>query len=87
MVSLSGESRQGHAEAQFNLGFIYARQEKIIDHYEKSYMWFMLSKHNGNVKTEEHLNVLGNRMKLSQQEQAESMMKTCLDSHYTNCGN
>ena len=48
-------AQQGHADAQFNLGAIYANGEGIPEDYVEAYAWWSVAATNGNKFAEEAL--------------------------------
>ena len=75
-------AKQGHAQAQTNLGFMYEDGSGIAKDRERAYMWYNLSAINGNKRGTKNKDQVAKLMTTAAISKAEKMSKRCLDSDY-----
>lgn len=78
-------ARKGVAQAQFELGLMYAKGEATEASNLKAHMWWNISNHNGYENAANNLRVVTERMNEEEIVQAQQMAQTCFDSSYQDC--
>jgi hypothetical protein len=78
-------AKQGYAQAQINLGFLYEYGNGIARDDIRAYMWYHLSDHNGNQRSAKNKEQIANRMTSTQIAKALKMSTRCLKSGYKHC--
>ena len=77
-------AEQGLAEAQTNLGAMYAFGNGVIKDYVYAHMWGNIASMNGNDKGETLRGYVSEKMTSSQIEEAQRLTKECVKKNY-NC--
>ena len=78
-------AEDGNAEAQYNLGVMYANGRGVLQDYQRAHMWGNLARSNGREETDEFFDYLTPKMTTSDITRAQQMARECLDSGYKNC--
>ena len=73
MVPVGGDA--GDADAQFNLGVMYAKGEGVPVDYVLAYMWFNLVAAQGKKDATDLLGSLGKKMTPAQIEEAQKLAR------------
>ena len=73
LYRLSAE--QGNANAQSNLGLLYAKGRGVLQDYGLAHMWFNLSGSNGNKNAVKNRDTVEKQMTPSQIEKAQEMAR------------
>jgi hypothetical protein len=77
---------QGNADAQFNLGLMYAAGQSVPLDNVRSHMWLALSNANGYADAAATMRDLTAKMTPAEIEHSLDMAKRCQDSNYEYCG-
>jgi hypothetical protein len=78
-------AKQGHANAQYNLGEKYARGEGVLQDNKKAYMWFNLARYNGEKNTKSAFDIMKKLMAPVDIGKAQEASNICLESNYKKC--
>ena len=78
-------AEQGYAEAQYNLGFMYASGEGVPENDVKAYVWWSMAKANGNKSAKDNIEVLKSMMTKEQIAKAQEIGSKCYESDYKDC--
>ena len=76
---------QGDADAQYNLGVMYALGEGVIKDYVYAHMWGNIASMNGNDKGETLRGYVAEKMTSSQIEEAQRLARECVKKNYKGC--
>ena len=76
---------QGHANAQNDLGLMYATGQGVPQDYVRAYMWFSLAAAKGFSEAQQNRDTAAGKMKPAQIEQAQQMARDCEKRNYKNC--
>ena len=79
-------AEQGHADAQFNLGFSFAIGRGVLKNAVIAYMWLTVADANGGANAREARDLLGRDMTRAEISRAPELARTCLISNYQDCG-
>ncbi len=74
-------AEQGHADAQFNLGLMYARGEGVLLDYVLAYMWFNLAAAQGNEEAPKIRGIVAEYMTPDQIAEAQRMAREWMAKH------
>jgi len=74
-------AEQGDAYAQVNLGFMYGTGEGVPMNYVKAYMWYSLSKAQGNEDAAKGLYIIEKEMTPAQIAKAQELAAEWLEKH------
>ena len=78
-------AEQGNAEAQYNLGVMYALGQGVIEDKVYAHMWVNLASLNGFEMSEEINELLAEIMTPSQIEKAQQLARVCVKKNYKGC--
>lgn len=78
-------ARQGHADAQSNLGTMYSRGRGVAQDPVRAAMWFNLAAAAGDSTAETNRNVVERRMTPAQIAQSRQMARNCLQYNFIGC--
>ena len=76
---------QGLAEAQFNLGQVYADGHGVLQDYIQAHMWFNIACANGLLSSESDRDRIAAMMSPTDVSEAQRRAKACMASDYKNC--
>tara|TARA_Y100001934_G_C11918003_1_gene569869 strand:- start:355 stop:660 length:306 start_codon:yes stop_codon:yes gene_type:complete len=76
---------QGHAKAQYTLGFIYGNGQGVKKDHIYAYMWLDLSASNGEKLGDRGRDLIAKEMTPVQISKAKNMVKECKKKKYKNC--
>ena len=76
---------KGHAEAQNNLGFMYANGDGVIQDYVYAYMWFNIAASQGNKDAIKNRDIVAQEMTSSQIAKAQKLARKCVRKKYKGC--
>jgi TPR repeat protein len=74
-------AEQGHAQAQSNLGVMYAKGEGIPEDYVKAHMWWSLAKTQGNKNAPGGLDAIKPTMTSAQIAKAQALASEWWEKH------
>jgi len=78
-------AEQGHADAQTNLGLMYARGRGVIEDYFYAHMWGSIAASNGNERGSNLRDAVAKEMTADQIEKAEQLAQECVRKEYKGC--
>ena len=78
-------AERGDAEAQFNLGLMYARGHGVAQDYITAHVWFNIAASNGNTKASENRDIVASKLSGDALIEAQRLARQCLNSNYQNC--
>lgn len=78
-------ARQGHADAQSNLGIMYSRGRGVAQDPVRAAMWFSLAAAAGDSTAETNRNVVERKMTPAQIAQARQMARNCVQYNFIGC--
>ena len=78
-------AEQGHAKAQYSLGFMYGNGQGLIKDHLHAYMWLDLSASNGEKLGNKGRDLTAKEMTPVQISKAKNMVKDCKNKKYKNC--
>ncbi|MBT6026465.1 MAG: sel1 repeat family protein, partial [Porticoccaceae bacterium] len=78
-------AEQGHAKAQYSLGFMYGNGQGVIKDHLHAYMWLDLSASNGEKLGNKGRDLTAKEMTPVQISKAKNMVKDCKNKKYKNC--
>ena len=78
-------AEQGHADAQFNLGVMYATGRGVLKDATLAHMWHNIAGANGSEIAREWRDTIEDDMTATQIARATELARTCMDSDYENC--
>ncbi len=76
----------GHQVAQYNLGVLRRNGWGVPQDFIQSYKWHKIADYNGYGRAKRQLELLRNKMKPAEIEEAEELAKHCWESKYQDCG-
>ena len=76
---------QGHANAQNDLGLMYATGQGVPQDYVRAHMWFSLAAAKGFSEALQNRYTAAGKMKPAQIERAQQMARECEKRNYKNC--
>jgi TPR repeat protein len=79
-------AEQGNAEAQYNLGSMYAYGEGVVRDAVIAHMWLTISSANGDTDGSRANSVIEQDMTLEQIAEAQELARRCMASEYQDCG-
>jgi TPR repeat protein len=79
-------AEQGHAIAQFNLGFMYANGDGVPEDNISAYMWLNLAAALGHENAKKGKEIVAERMTREDISKAQALSRECLAQDYKNCG-
>ena len=78
-------AEQGVAEAQYNLGRMYAKGTGVIQDLIYAHMWLNIAASNGNEPAVENRKIVAENMTSSQIEKAQDLARECVSKNYRGC--
>ena len=81
--TLSAE--QGQADAQNNLGVMYAEGEGVPQDYVYAHMWFNIAASSGKKKASENRDIVAKRMTPADISTAQKLARECVAKNYKGC--
>jgi TPR repeat protein len=78
-------AEQGYADAQYNLGWMYANGEGVIKDDVYSHMWLNIASSNGDQKAGEYRDSLAKKLTPQQLERAQQLARECVAKDYKGC--
>ena len=78
-------AEQGHADAQFNLGVMYAKGEGVIQDNVYAHMWWNIAASSGQEEASENRGMVAEDMTASQIEKAQDLARECVAKNYKGC--
>ena len=85
ITELRRRAGQGHAEAQFNLGTMYADGRGVLKDSVLAHMWLNVAGANGNAAARDVRDSLERDMTRAEISRATELARTCMASDYQNC--
>ena len=79
-------AEQGHADAQYNLGWMYDKGQGVLQDNVLAHMWYNLGAANGNEYAAKTRGSIAEEMTREDISKAQSMASECMSSDYKNCG-
>ena len=79
-------AEQGHANAQSELGAMYANSEGVRKDLMLAHMWFDIAKANGQERARDWRDRFEAEMTRAQIARDTELARTCMASDYQNCG-
>jgi uncharacterized protein len=81
----SDNAEQGNADAQSNLGLMYANGEGVPEDDVYAHMWWNLAGSNGDEIGRGNRDIIAKRMTPSQLEKAQDLARDCVSKNYKGC--
>ena len=78
-------AEQGDADAQSNLGGMYANGQGVPQDNVYAHMWFNLAAANGNEPASKNRDIIAKRMTTADISKAQSLARECLKKSYKGC--
>ena len=78
-------ARLGHADAQYNLGNMYANGEGVLQDNVIAHMWLNIASANGDAQGGENRDIITKRMTPEQIADAQARARVCMASGYQDC--
>ena len=78
-------AKQGYADAQGFLGFMYANGKGVPQDYIRAHMWWNLAASSGNKDAVLGRDAVSKRMTSSQLEKAQDLARECVRKKYKGC--
>ena len=78
-------AEQGDADAQYNLGLMYANGQGVPQDNVYAHMWFNLGAANGNEPASKNRDIIAKRMTTADISKAQSLARECLKKNYKGC--
>ena len=78
-------AEQGFANAQYNLGVMYANGEGVPEDKVLACMWWNLAAANGHENASKNKGIIAKSMTSSQIVEAQELSRKCLKKNYKNC--
>ena len=78
-------AEQGTYRAQNNLGLMYTKGDGVPQDYIRAHMWFNLAAAQGDKDASKNIDIVANRMTLSQIEEAQKLARECFSKNYKEC--
>ena len=79
-------AEQGHARAQYGLGFMYAKGDGVPQNYIRAHMWYNIAAMSGESKNaSKNRDNIAKRMTSSQIETAQKLARECVKKNYKGC--
>ena len=76
---------QGHADAQHNLGVMYANGEGVLQDNVTAHMWFNIAGANGAEFGRDNREKIERKMTPADISEAQKRARICMASNYTDC--
>lgn len=64
-------AKQGHAKAQFHLGFLYAYGQGVEQDYAKAFQWYCISEQCGYELAKKNIDLMGKKLDSGEREMAQ----------------
>ena len=78
-------AEQGDADAQFNLGVMYANGRGVIQDNIYAHMWWNIAASSGDKDASKNRDIVANNMNPSQLEKAKELAQECVKKNYKGC--
>ena len=78
-------SDQGDADAQCNLGQMYADGEGVIQDFVRAHMWFNIAASSGNTNASKNRDIVAKRMTPADISTAQKLARECVKKKYKGC--
>jgi len=78
-------AEQGYANAQYNLGILYANGFGVTQDYARAYMWWDIAASKGNTDAVAWRTAVQNVMTPAQIEKAQDLAQECVAKNYKGC--
>jgi TPR repeat protein len=78
-------AEQGYANAQNNLGTMYANGHGVVKSDVLAHMWFNITSANGGEKAPANRDIAENQMTCDEIAEAQALARVCMSSGYQNC--
>ena len=78
-------AEQGYANAQYNLGILYANGFGVTQDYARAYMWWNIAASKGNTDAVAWRTAVQNVMTPAQIEKAQDLAQECVAKNYKGC--
>ena len=78
-------AEQGHADAQNNLGVMYANGFGVTQDFARAYMWWNIAASQGIKNASENRDIVEKKMTPSQIEKAQDLARECVANNYKDC--
>jgi TPR repeat protein len=79
-------AEQGYADAQFNLGVMYANGEGVIQNNVSAHMLFNLAGAQGDEEGRKNRDLISKQLTTSDISKAQEMARVCVENNYKGCG-
>jgi TPR repeat protein len=78
-------AKQGDAEAQNNLGIMYANGDGVPQNNVRGYIWWSVAAAQGEEDAKRNRDIVAKRLTPDQLTQAQQIATRCIDSDYQDC--
>jgi len=78
-------AKQGDATAQFNLGWMYALGQGVIQDNVYAYMWWNIAASQGKENATKNKDILANKMTPADLSKAQELARECMKKNYKGC--
>ena len=78
-------AEQGHAQAQYNLGFMYADGRGVLKDRILAHIWFNIAGANGHAQAREIRDTVERELTRADVTRATELARACMDSDYQLC--
>ena len=76
---------QGNADAQYNLGVMYANGEGVPENDVMAYVWFSVSATQGTESARENRDIISKELTTEQRAKGQEIATRCFDSDFKDC--
>ena len=78
-------AEQGDATAQFNLGWMYALGQGVIQDNVYAHMWWNIAASQGKENATKNKDILANKMTPADLSKAQELARECMKKNYKGC--
>ena len=78
-------AEKGHANAQSNLGVMYAYGQGVIQDYVRAHMWYNIAASSGNANASKNRDTAAERMIPADISAAQTLARECVAKNYRGC--
>ena len=78
-------AEQGYANAQGNLGLMYALGDGVVADYMPAYMWLKIAASSGNKLAIKNIDAIAKRMTPTDISSAQKLARECVRKKYKGC--
>ena len=78
-------AEQGNADAQYNLGLMYANGDGVLQDYVYAHMWFNIAASSGHKNASKTRDIVAERMTPADISTAQDLARECARKNYKGC--